>query len=97
MGSRCVMQVETDRNASPGRPVHRFFESVADFLSPPVKCDACGNECKQRRCKQSGAVRPIDQGETWAGGVIYEIEYLCPACGGSIWMPEASTYYYPMG
>lgn len=91
------MQVETDRDVSSGRPVRGFFGSVADFFSPPVTCDGCGNECKQRRCKRSGAVRPIDNGETLAGGIVYEIEYLCPACGESIWMPEASTYYYPMG
>jgi len=91
------MQVRTDRKPSPDRGIRRFFEAVADFLSPTLICAGCGAECKQRRCKKSGAVRPVGIDDVWSRVAINEVEYLCPFCGESIWVTETSTYYYPLG
>lgn len=91
------MQVQTDQRASPTRFARRFFERVADFLSPVLECPACGSESKQRRCERSGRLRPGKLNDVWSRVISNEIEYLCPSCGESIWVPETSTYYYPMG
>jgi len=97
MRRRCVMQVRTDRRTSPNRPLRRLFETVADFLSPTLECAGCGAESKQRHCKKSGVVRPVGMDEVWSRVTISEIEHLCPFCGESIWVPETSTYYCPLG
>ena len=95
------MQVRTvDRPSvglSPQRgPVRRFFESVADFLSPTLECDACGAVSKQRRCERTGAVRPIPVDAPWTRWTASETEHLCPRCGASIWVLDVPVVY-PMG
>ena len=91
------MQVQSDRRASPTGFVRRLFEKFADFLSPTLECPACGSESKQQRCERSGRLRPGKISKAWSRAISNEIEYLCPSCDESIWVPEASTYYYPMG
>ena len=91
------MQVQTDLRVPPTRFVRRFFEKAADFLSPTLECPACDSESKQRRCERSGRVRPGKIEAAWSRAISNEIECLFPFCGASIWVPEASTYHYPMG
>jgi len=95
------MQVRTDRDAarraSAGGPVRRFFDRVADVFSPTLLCGTCGAECKQRHCERTGNVRRVQGDEGWFRMTANEVEHVCPSCGESIWVLEASAYYYPMG
>jgi hypothetical protein len=90
------MQVRTDRDTSPGHPIRRFFESVADFLSPTLECSACGATNKQRRCATTGAVRSVEGAAAWPREFACETEHLCPSCGASIWVLETVDCYYPL-
>ena len=99
---RCVMQVQSDHNAATGHAprdgaFRRFRERIADSLSPTLACTACGSASKQRNCDRTGVVRPVDDDRTWARSAAYEIEHVCPACGESIWVLQATTYLYPAG
>ncbi len=101
MKRRCAMQVRTDRDAAHSTaakgPVRRFFGTVADFFSPTLQCAACGAESKQRHCERTGDARPVATEASWLRATASEVEYVCPACGESIWVLEPSAYYYPMG
>jgi predicted RNA-binding Zn-ribbon protein involved in translation (DUF1610 family) len=96
------MQVQSDHNATVGDApaegaFRRLRERLADFLSPTLVCAACGGSAKQRHCDKTGVVRPVDDGKAWVRSAAYEIEHVCPACGESIWVLQATTYLYPAG
>lgn len=96
------MQVQSDHNATTGHAAprgafRRLRERIADFLSPTLVCAACGDASKQRHCDKTGAVRPVDDDRGWVRSAAYEIGYVCPTCGESIWVLQATTYLYPAG
>ncbi len=96
------MQVQSDHNATIGHAprdgaFRRLRERIADFLSPTLACAACDSTSKLRDCDKTGAVRPVDDGRAWVRSAAYEIEHVCPACGESIWVLQATTYLYPAG
>ena len=89
------MQAHKDRDlaAQDARPRGRYFESIADFFSRKIRCDACGNETRKRRCEQTGLTRPMTDGAEWSRWTTVEIEHVCPQCGASVWVQEAPVYY----
>ncbi|MCL1594617.1 MAG: hypothetical protein M3132_09725 [Actinomycetia bacterium] len=95
------MQVRHDRNTdertSTDRPMHRFFEAIADFFSPTLVCAECQAEHKQRQCHKTGVVRPVEGDYGWSQVTANEIEFICPSCGESIWALTTQAYYYPLG
>jgi hypothetical protein len=96
------MQVQSDHNltighAPPDGAFRRLRERIADFLSPTMACATCGGTPKLRHCDKTGAVRPVDDGRAWVRSAAYEIEYVCPTCGDSIWVLQTTTYLYPAG
>lgn len=96
------MHVQSDHDATighapPDEIFRRLRERIADFLSPTLVCAACGDASKQRHCDKTGEVRPVDDGGAWVRSAAYEIEHICPTCGESIWVLQATTYLYPAG
>jgi hypothetical protein len=96
------MQVQSDHNATIGHApsdgiFRRLRERIADFLSPTLVCAACGGASKQRHFDKTGEVRSVDYGRAWVRSAAYEIEHVCPTCGESIWVLQATTYLYPAG
>lgn len=89
------MQTHTngDVTTQPARAIDRFFESIADFFSPKLRCDACGNESRRRHYEQTGMTRPMPDDEEWSRWATVEIEHVCPKCGASVWVQEIPVYY----
>lgn len=81
---------------SPGRRGHPWLERILDVFSPTLTCPACGCEAKLRRCERTGEIRsPTGSGEIGRWSPV-EVEFVCPACLGSIWYLDTSTAYpYP--
>ena len=80
-----------------GRSSRRFREAILDFFSPTLTCEACGTDTKMRRCSRTGESRPVHESEPVYRVYPIEVEFLCPACGGSIWYLDASAQYpYPL-
>ena len=72
-------------SARPGR-LRRWLATVADTLSPTLRCDLCHVETKRSRYRASGAMRTIDvHASPWTPWAVTERELICPHCGGSVW------------
>lgn len=89
------MQTHKDGGAAiqGARSRSRLFESIADFFSRKVQCDACGNETQKRHYEQTGLTRPMTDNAEWTRWTTVEIEHVCPRCGASVWVQELPVYY----
>ncbi len=84
---------EGDPRTQQARPFGRYFESIADFFSPKVRCDKCGNETQKRHYEQTGTTRPMPNHAEWSRWTTVEIEHVCPKCGASVWVMKVPAYY----
>lgn len=98
------MQTRTTEQVSTGStptkrptsgPIHRFIETIADWLSPLLRCETCGAEVKQRDCEPTGSAKPVSDAPGPQRWSVFETEYRCPTCGGSIWVVDAPVVYPP--
>ncbi len=76
-----------------GGRIHRFFERVADFFSPELRCDLCGQETQWRHYELTGVTRDVSADDGFSRWSYVEIEHVCPRCGGSVWVQEIPLYY----
>jgi uncharacterized protein with PIN domain len=74
-------------------PVRSCIEGIADWLSPMLRCGDCGAETKERHCEPTGEVRRVLDAPGPQRWSVFEREYRCPNCGGSIWVTDTPAVY----
>lgn len=92
------MQAYTDNGAGTrldpsGGRMYRFFGRVADFFSPELRCDLCGQETQRRHYDKTGVTRNVSADDGFSRWGYVEIEQACPRCGGSVRVEEIPVYY----
>ena len=87
--------VPYDASSQPAeRPSEVEVEIVEDHRQH-FHCETCGAEVKQRDCEPTGSAKPVSDAPGPQRWSVFETEYRCPTCGGSIWVVDAPVVYPP--